>query len=146
MVIHPKKFLAYLKVKSENSHQMGNMLALAQKRILAQGPAILKDYGPVYVHPKTQARDPIAILLPHAKPSKWHFSVISSEINRRVVRYAARTYLVNIELDNEKDRFTSFLQALQDAHDYAFCYDKNVADRRKLFAGKCEIIKKEFKL
>jgi len=144
MLILPKKLLAVYKVKRHNSHQMSTILRISREHVNAHGPAIVEGDGPTYIHPVTKVRDAIAILAPNWK--RWHFSVISSDANSKAARAIARNFLIEYDYSAEILRFKDFLQAIQDAHDYAFYYDKDVVDRMKLFNEKCDQIKVDFKL
>lgn len=136
-----------LTVKKHNNHMMTKMLKLSMEKIHKQGSGcFIKDYGVAYVDVGSNTKDSIAIVTAVSdKYLKKHYGLISDEFQKPLVKHLIKRFMIDVSIETERERFITFLQELQYAHDVAFDqFSKDYDGESSVlkFLLQCEKIKK----
>lgn len=136
------------KVRKQNLSKMHEILNVIKEKITKFGGCFIKNYGPAYYNSDEFTRDPIGHLL-KISDLRGHFGTIDSEAQKPLIRKISNKFGLNLSNTIEYEKFTKFLQLIQDAHDELFDKFNNKelnGNLRQLFCGKCNKIAHEMRI
>jgi hypothetical protein len=139
-----KNFAAqHAAVRRHNDHMMLTIFKTSYDHILKQGKGcIIENYGPVYYNKDDGTNDVLGIYFTKKSILKWCEGItISDDRSKHMVRHLIRTFMIDLSILGERERFIDFLQLMQDAHDFSFDPYERAEDPMKSFTTMMDSIK-----
>lgn len=128
-----------------NLHMMSRLYHYSMAHILKQGSGCIIDgYGPAYHNKANKTDDVFGIYFVDKKLLRWQEGVtISDDRSKILVRKLIQRFMIN-QTGCERERFIQFLQAVQNAHDFAFDPFIRVEHRMQRFKDLMQSVNENF--